>query len=1340
MAAESSRPAGHCNLVKVGTLKLQDISSNPWYTGAVYLPEHGMVLADNRSCIVKLHDLSTGELLASSDILPEPWDVCVLKASQSKVAVSSRNGEVRIMSVRHNAQSTAIKMEKTIQTNLEVGFTVNAIKSRGKLLIIGNYRGKLCWSGVSLSSYKPVGRIHEICQYDSNSFSYLATCKDESLVYISYYAGFPSSDTAVYGYDVDNSRQKFIYRHSDLKCPHGICVDNKGFIYVCNKWSPYHIHQLTQNGEPGMAFWDGIPKEPQTICFNENQELLITSQGSQEIYIFKLEWDEQEEPRKAEEQQKTSVFRNLLHNIRFGRPRQKFGLKRNKGDLKESESSLGYEGKHSTLEHPSSAEVLKGLETTRADVAIPAEILQMDSSSLQMYREALRDGKEKVYNIRVMVVGHYGVGKTTLTKRLLQQEVDISERKSTEGIGIHLHCCKVSLETWEWITKHKVAEADQVARFQRLVKLLNDQINELEANNKQEGNIDFSHQREITSEKDADDCNVSNSDTLTKHKLPSSKQDSEGESSSIISGESSSIKLVQVYGTERIGSDARDTVLLGSDGYVSSESERTDLTMELLNAVNKNTYALEKIREDFATLAMWDFAGQFVFYTTHQTFLTRRAIYLLVTDLGQQVTDIVKDECFFDREGMQLCKVHDLVEVWLNSIHSCASSHESSTPPVILVGTHADKIEQNSLREVSANYFRQIRFLLNDKPARFHLVDEDFVVDNTLCGPRHEALKRKIVELASKQPYWGEEVPARWLPLEHRLMVLKASGVKVVRVSILEDLNQTGSVQIETREELDLFLRFQHEMGSILYFNVEGLRENVVLDPQWLIDAVKSLITAEMFVLLNYPGIMKKWFELRDKGKLTPELIDAIWTKERHPEFHDNKEHILRLMEQLNIVVKPTFYGEDGEKCKEDYLLVPCMLRQKTPVDVICPRLNPQLESTPVLCFVFKGKFLPSAVFHRLLAACLAHWPIAKKKSQNLIFCGCCVFELDVHHRLILHSRDYTIFARVTRIGITEKAPSSELCIAAKEFINLKLSGIIGHLGQCLQYELHVQCTQFNGEDSVDSLIPVTLLQENNEVTCHSHDDGHAIVSRDLLKFWFKDKAEEVEEGDTDTPITQEHINHARLCNALLTVCTDGLREILLNHIPAPHSNVSQVMLANKANLTKRRLVGQGQWQNALLNKDQCQLVFPDPQDRYTGTVDKFDISLLYTLIRNISSVSAPGKGWGNQPRDLPRDTSLGASVERIRLLRNKFTGHSGEGTISQQEFKECWRKIEDILHDIEKRIGSRDYKSAMDRRKKQAITPHEALEQRKKIRECVKAAKDKLVSDLDALADAVGS
>ena len=74
----------------------------------------------------------------------------------------------------------------------------------------------------------------------------------------------------------------------------------------------------------------------------------------------------------------------------------------------------------------------------------------MDKTSVELYKRALAEGYEKDYNVRVMVVGQYEVGKTCLTKRLLNQIVDVSERKPTEGIDVYVRSCNVQLDTQEW--------------------------------------------------------------------------------------------------------------------------------------------------------------------------------------------------------------------------------------------------------------------------------------------------------------------------------------------------------------------------------------------------------------------------------------------------------------------------------------------------------------------------------------------------------------------------------------------------------------------------------------------------------------------------------------------------------------------------------------------------------------------------------------------------------------------------------------------------------------------------------------------------------------------------
>ncbi|KAL3888926.1 hypothetical protein ACJMK2_001286, partial [Sinanodonta woodiana] len=444
--------------------------------------------------------------------------------------------------------------------------------------------------------------------------------------------------------------------------------------------------------------------------------------------------------------------------------------------------------------------------------------------------------------------------------------------------------------------------SEQYSRLQRLIRLLNEHSHKQESTREQE--------RQTKLEDQVKSVEYDNGHAQHKQLVSKESNDEHSQNNQPFIAEPGTNQNIKPPSSQPVESPI---VSLGPDAISGIESKinEKDTVIEILHLVNENSVKLEKDTEEFAALALWDFAGQYVFYTTHQTFLTRRAIYLLVVDLSQQVTDLVDDECYLDAEGIKLCKVHELAEIWLNSIHSCAPSSRSGIPPVILVGTHVDKIPEKSRQKVIDEYFMKIRQMLKDKPIVFHLMD-NIAIDNTQCDPRLGDLKRRIFELAEKQPHWGEEKPARWLPLEQAIMTMKASGVKVASFSVIEEINRSSSIKIEDREELEVFLTFQHDIGTILYFNVKGLNDMVVLDPQLMIDALKSLITDHRFIQQN-PTVTKEWYAFNDKGKLTHELIDAIWTKEKKPDFHDNKDYIIRVMKKLHIIARPKTYTRDGK-------------------------------------------------------------------------------------------------------------------------------------------------------------------------------------------------------------------------------------------------------------------------------------------------------------------------------------------------------------------------------------------------------------------------------------------
>ncbi|KAL3889067.1 hypothetical protein ACJMK2_001423, partial [Sinanodonta woodiana] len=82
-----------------------------------------------------------------------------------------------------------------------------------------------------------------------------------------------------------------------------------------------------------------------------------------------------------------------------------------------------------------------------------------------------------------------------------------------------------------------------------------------------------------------------------------------------------------------------------------------------------------------------------------------------------------------------------------------------------------------SRQKVIEEYYMKICELLKKKPIVLHLMGY-IAIDNSQCDPSLNDLKTKILKLASQQPHWGEEQPARWLPLEQAIMTMKASGVK----------------------------------------------------------------------------------------------------------------------------------------------------------------------------------------------------------------------------------------------------------------------------------------------------------------------------------------------------------------------------------------------------------------------------------------------------------------------------------------------------------------------------------------------------------------------------------
>lgn len=212
----------------------------------------------------------------------------------------------------------------------------------------------------------------------------------------------------------------------------------------------------------------------------------------------------------------------------------------------------------------------------------------------------------------------------------------------------------------------------------------------------------------------------------------------------------------------------------------------------------------------------------------HPNFMPGEAIYVLVSDLSNAASM----ESNLDHLVRSMTTGHYSEDTCTENVSSPAH------PPVILVGTHADKVVGDSLKPLNAilDRVRREGFLPD-------LVDEVFIVDNTCVGQTQEdasisRLRQKIISLASTLPLTKQEIPLQWLKVEKVLHCLASEGFKYLTLQQFKSLVKR-ICHFEVDEDSHELLHFLCDRDAVVYFSTTSESHSLVfLDPQWLIHLV----------------------------------------------------------------------------------------------------------------------------------------------------------------------------------------------------------------------------------------------------------------------------------------------------------------------------------------------------------------------------------------------------------------------------------------------------------------------------------------------------------------------
>lgn len=243
-------------------------------------------------------------------------------------------------------------------------------------------------------------------------------------------------------------------------------------------------------------------------------------------------------------------------------------------------------------------------------------------------------------------------------------------------------------------------------------------------------------------------------------------------------------------------------------------------------------------------------------------------------------------------------------------------------------------------------------------------------------------LKKCIAELVNSDKHSKESCSPVWAIFEQHLLKVKEKRKIITRGNLLA-FNETLLKENRIHDdEITKFLKFLNKAGTVLFFEEKRLKETIILDFQWFLDAFKCIINYD--VDLDTPSDNKRErFQLT--GELEDEELNAMWKKCPNGEdYFKNKDKIIAYMEQLGLLAK--CYSRRPYCNETPWYFVPSMRKgkfEKTSIKMY--------TGSTILCFEFEKKQLPKHVFYGVVFQCfkLPKWFILTLEPGNQL----CLYE-----------------------------------------------------------------------------------------------------------------------------------------------------------------------------------------------------------------------------------------------------------------------------------------------------------------------------------------------------------
>ena len=252
------------------------------------------------------------------------------------------------------------------------------------------------------------------------------------------------------------------------------------------------------------------------------------------------------------------------------------------------------------------------------------------------------------------------------------------------------------------------------------------------------------------------------------------------------------IKMLRL-GEGEVGKTALVNRLVFDEYKTTSKTEGIDIHKWDVEIQNNNNIQIN----------IWDFAGQEITHATHQFFLTRRSLYLLVlASRGDEKSN--------------------RLEEWLKIIQNLGGES-----PVIIVCNKSDEhrmsLDERALHDKYSNISQIIKVSCKD-------------------GTNIQNLKEFILKEIRQMPHVFDPFSKKWFAVKKRLENLPKNYIPFEDYEKI--CHEEGITEESHRETL---IKFLHDLGVVLNFRDDKrLNDTNVLKPEWITQGVYKILTSEL--------------------------------------------------------------------------------------------------------------------------------------------------------------------------------------------------------------------------------------------------------------------------------------------------------------------------------------------------------------------------------------------------------------------------------------------------------------------------------------------------------------